>query len=225
MTEFWKQSSEFEMELEKINEGKEMSLTEKLLSREIIKSAKIMEEMNKKIIELEQRISKTENIDRKKIRKNIMEYLKENKSSLNYSEWTISDIGKNEFEYLNDYSYKDAVLKILKKNLLSASELPICAFTEIKNDVFIYTKRSDIDGWVKIEQNDLKSLVSKIDNKFNKYYFEWQDENAEKQGDLDRHYMKKLDYSLISTESTYSLVKKCLYSALNKPMKQIVEYG
>jgi hypothetical protein len=83
-------------------------------------------------------------------------------SSLNFLDWCISDISKNEFEYLNDYSYKDSVIKTLKNNLLSALELPICAFTEIKNDIFINAERGSAE---------YKDNFQTLDAFLSKYHF------------------------------------------------------
>jgi len=191
------------------------------LLREDVKKSKMIQDLYKKNIELEDRILKIENRDKRKMKKNIIEYLKEKKSSSIFSKWLENiEITRDEFELLANYDYKECILKVLKK-LLKNTEIPFCSFTEITNVVYFYTKSEIIEeGWHKMELENIKKLVYQIDGEYTKYYQKWSEENSEneKMQELIIHYLCKINcFDIITSDSKLSQFKKCIYDLTNKP--------
>lgn len=155
-----------------VKKGEELNTIQTLL-REDAKKTKMMEELYKKTMDLEERLSKLEKKDRKKNKKNILDYLKETPSSCLFSKWVESiELTEDEFNMLRDYDYKECMMKVIKNRLSLKKEIPFCAFTELKYNVYFYTHTgAKQEGWYKMENNDVKTLIYKMNDNFNKYYF------------------------------------------------------
>lgn len=187
------------------------------LLREDDRKMKMIEEIYKKNVDLENRIHRLENREGRRIKKEITEYLKEIKRNMFYSDWleTIT-ITNDEFEYLQHYDYKECMLKIIKRIMKSTDEIPLCAFTDIqKNNVYLYGKT----GWVKLEFENIKSLIHRIDAEYNRYFFEWSSKNTTEDGtpnDTYYHYLVKIDCLNLLNDYKLSQIRKCMYDAIAK---------
>lgn len=190
----------------------EDTLIEYLL-RENDRKMKMIEELYKKNMDLENRIHKLEKREGRRIKKEIEEYLQEMKPTIGFTDWleTIT-ITTDEFEYLDIYDYKECMMKIIKR-LLKNSELPLCAFTNIqKNNVYIYSKT----GWLKMEFEHIKSLIHRVDAEYNRGFMDWADKKNNAESEQYYIYLVKIDCAHILGDSKLSQIRKCIYDTIAK---------
>jgi hypothetical protein len=183
------------------------------LLKENDRKMKMIEELYKRNMDLENRIHKIERREGRRIKKEIEEYLQEMKPTTNYTDWleTIT-ITTNEFEYLDIYDYKECMMKIIKR-LLKTGEIPLCAFTNIqKNNVYIYSKT----GWLKMEFEHIKSLVYRVDAEYNRGFMEWSSKGNNVDTEQYYIYLVKIDCSHILADSKLGQLRKCIYETIAK---------
>jgi hypothetical protein len=224
--EFFKQKTENEnllskfatnKTIEKESHSSQMATMVEYLLREDDRKMKMIEEIYKKNVDLENRIHKLENREGRRIKKEITEYLKEIKRTVLYTDWleTIT-ITYDEFEFLDNYDYKECMLKIIKRLLKSTDEIPLCAFTNIqKNNIYLYSKT----GWVKLEFENIKSLIHRIDAEYNRWFFEWSSKNTredETPNDKYYNYLVKIDCLNLLNAHKLGQIRKCMYDVIAK---------
>jgi hypothetical protein len=174
----------------------------------------IVHHLMKQNMDLENRLAKLEEREKKKERRNVTEHLKTKTGQL-VSTWLETiDIQHGEFEGLVHHSYHNTIVKILKRLLsVKTDVLPFCAFTEKPTVVYMYDTKEEADAeWHSMSLEDVKRIVFKIDSEMNKYYFNWADRNKDNESlqELIVFYMGKIDCFTVLSETKLSQIKKCI---------------
>jgi hypothetical protein len=201
----------------------EMFKTEEAPECSLKISTNVLKHLVKEIVDLKSRLAKLENSETKKTKKNIMDVFVNRIPSCDFAEWCAQPITENDFDNLNHLSYKESMLKAVQNKTSKKHEdsntRPLVAFTEIKNNtIYIYKKKTEEEGfkWQPMEKDDIKKLISSLDNEFNRYYFEWSDKNKDnpKMQENIIHCLEMIDSTKVSTDHVFSQTRKIIYESI-----------
>jgi hypothetical protein len=172
----------------------------------------IVQQLVKENIDLKNRIMYLESREKIKIRKTVQSVLHE-KHGMDFIDWLNEfNLTNEEFEYLNDYDYKECIQKVIRNRV--KPNCPFFVFFDIKDTIYVYSNGE----WKKMEKIMIKKIVIRIHEKYDDWYFDFSqkyDENEAKQTQIF-HYLGKLDLCSIIGESVIHLYHKTLYSILSQ---------
>lgn len=197
----------------------------------------ILMELTIKYNHLEKKVIEMGNYVSKKIKKiDMFQYLNDNnkiKPSIlfdNISE--IISVDQSDIEYLFYNSYMETMNHILSKNIYIHENLPIVAFTQKTNTIYIYTKINDQQSsWIIIPNDKLIRFLNIIQFKISKAFSEWRKNNLQSLNEDDSQSIlydktfSKLMTPEFKVTTTYNKYYSNIYHKIKKDMNvNFVEY-
>jgi hypothetical protein len=212
---------------------------------------KVVKEFAYKCEKLQKRVDQLENRNNTRQKKQILEYLQERPASISAIElfrtFTISR------EHLETVFEDDltAGIKACIKSHLQGTSLPICAFTQKPNTLYIFSQESvesSIAKWHIMTNSELDKLVSILSFKFLQAFVLWKKENCpqvetaniyeltdEEQQNGHNHavneqikqqqqtYMIKINGQRVNEDKRRNDIKQMLYTYLQKSLPTVIE--
>lgn len=189
---------------------------------------KIVYALANKVNEQEQQIKKLSsvlNVKRKKI--NVLEWLNENKECEKSFNRFINKIILNgtHLELIFTQGYISGIISIIKEFISETINVPICAFDQKDNTLFIYNKK-----WMIITDELFKKLIDTVTKQIPKLFTIWLEGNYNKsntneQQDIEllTNTQKALGYNIPQT-NLYNKTYREMYKLLKINLKNIIEY-
>jgi hypothetical protein len=212
-----------------------------------IPSSKIMYqivmELSLKYNNLETKLNEMRNYLSKKIKKiDIFQYLNDNNKvqpTLLFDHITeIITIEQSDIEYLFNNSYIETLNHILSKSISSGAgadedlHLPIAAFRQKPNTIYIYTKINDQhNSWILVPKDKFIRFLNIIQFKISKAFSEWRKNNSQSLNEDDNQCIlydktfSKLMGPEFKTDTTYNKYYSNIYHKIKKDMNvNFIEY-
>jgi len=166
---------------------------------------------------------------------NIMVWLNEQKTNqpaVLFSEW-ITECLLPEIKTCMDILYEQDIytsITALFRKVLGNKETrqPFCAFDKKKLTFYVYNKSADTGkvDWGRLDDDEFNRLVKRLQARYIKEFMNgWYAENEAlilENEDLYTTYMSY--YEKISKEDNVAKYRNCIYSAINTPIKRVIEY-
>lgn len=221
-----------------VRQGKQKLLIEDNMDDEIIPDNKqlykILLELTAKYTKLENKmaeISKFAVKEKKKI--NILDWLNNNVTpTCSFKEFTnkiVLDTQINDLILHN--SFNDILNEIINQYLID-DNLPILAFTQKTNVIFIFNTTSDlaVACWQEIPRDVLIGLLNSIQMKISKSFYDWKQSHKEELltndtlcGLCDKALVKIMSPTF-KEDKHFSKGKSLIYNKIKKDIKMLIEY-
>jgi len=202
---------------------------------------KILLELTAKYTKLENKMTEVSKFavkEKKKI--NILDWLNNNVTpTFTFKEFTtkiVLDTKINDLILHNPFN--DILSEIINQYLIDEN-LPILAFTQKTNAIFIFSKTSDavntnnsavVSGWQEIPRDVLIGLLNSIQMKISKSFYDWKQLHKEELltndtlcGLCDRALVKIMSPSF-KEDKYLSKAKSLIYNKIKKDIKMLIEY-
>jgi len=160
----------------------------------------IVVQLSMKCNRLENKLADLSKHVTKKIEKiNIIDYLNNNTRTTNYPTLLfeniteIINVEQSDIEFLFHNSFLDTVNHILSRSIYdnnAKNELPIAAFKEKKNTIYVYTKINNQEqnpSWTIVTSEKFIRFLNIIQFKISKAFSEWRKNNSQLLNDNDNH--------------------------------------
>jgi len=160
----------------------------------------IVVQLSMKCNRLENKLADLSKHVTKKIEKiNIIDYLNNNTRTTNYPTLLfeniteIINVEQSDIEFLFNNSFLDTVNHILSRSIYdnnAKNELPIAAFKEKKNTIYVYTKINNQEqnpSWTIVTSEKFIRFLNIIQFKISKAFSEWRKNNADLLNENDNH--------------------------------------
>jgi hypothetical protein len=197
------------------------------------KMYKMLLELGQKYVKLETQIEEMNKfVVKKKKNINVLEWL-----NMNITPSFTFDNVKEKFivttediENLFVNNFNDSLNDIFSKTIYCMEEMPIRAFFQKPNTLYIYDKVENNYGWVELSREKLRRFLNFIELKISKELNEWK----KKHNDLIRSNDKiaiiydktvvKIVSQDFTQEAVLNKIKNMIYSKIKTDMKTIIEY-
>lgn len=198
----------------------------------------IILELSNKCNRLEEKVEQMQKwVDKKKKKINIMDWLSKNQM-LPANDWNTFmesiEILKEETEMILHHSFLEVFNEIMNRILTVSAPLPLFAFIENQNHIYIYsinTKESNNNKeWSKANKEDISQFLNHIHFKFVKSFIEWKKKNETKINESDSlcELCNKANIKIMGIHfkepTTYNKYRLCIYNKIKTDMKTIIEY-
>jgi hypothetical protein len=177
---------------------------------------------------LKKRLDKLELSNHQYKKKTIEDYLSSLpvQEIITFSEWTRSIIvTDHHFQILLDKNLTECIKKMIMDAIdtIDITRIPLKAFSQRNNQFYKY----DDLKWVQLKPDELKSLISILNQRIIKKYMDWKtkhkdeiDRNTTMQ-DLDMQYMTKTIGFGKSIESRISEIRKYIFDKIKENIKDL----
>jgi nicotinic acid phosphoribosyltransferase len=147
-----------------------------------LEMTKIICILTKQCRELMEEVSKLKKNQYTQKKKYIMEYLTEPRFKLDivFSEWiTRIRPTRENLLVVFEFDLMDGIKSIISPYLTNISEIPICAFKQKPNTIYVYEKNATTQNneWRVMDIQELKRVINKWANLLLVEFLDWQDEN------------------------------------------------
>uniref|UniRef100_A0A6C0IFP0 Uncharacterized protein n=1 Tax=viral metagenome TaxID=1070528 RepID=A0A6C0IFP0_9ZZZZ len=210
------------------------SINEKLPSQENM--YKIIETLTIKYNKLEEKMEELQKwVDKKKKKINIIDWLNENdKIQPTYEFDSIFDkinITQKTIDYLFTNNFYDTVNEILVNFYNSNPEIPLFAFNQKSNIIYVFNKNNDQQSsWKEISKDQVVDFLDKLQTKITRCLKEWKKihedkvRNDNKFSELYSKTIIKIMDVKFNNETTITRYKSLLYNKIKVDMKNLIEY-
>jgi len=193
------------------------------------------------------RLEKLEKKDQNNVKKNIQLYLQNQQRTITFSEWkdqiSVSIEQFYEMESEKILTLIQSQCKSILMSYVSAGTLhkiPLCAFTEKKNTVYIYVQKPQQKEeekesttiqeyyWKVLTADDIGALLTEIHIKYNNLFNEWYSTHKEELKYNDKY---KIRYNKFSENFTsvdlfnktkYAQFIKIIYTSIHEPVQNVL---
>lgn len=225
---------EFKMKTKRDMEIEEEELGDVPTHSELVK---IVQELTKKIIRMEEQMEDMKKwVDKKKKKLNVIVWLNTNITpTIGFLEWVNSyiTVKQEHFEDLMTNTLYTCVQKVFEDNLEETDAFihPIKAFNQKSNAFYIYEQNEDgTPNWQLMDTKKLGLLFKTVQIKIIRVLTKWKDENKHKFHDVDKiaelfnKAVIKLMNMSFEPNNSFSRMKTSLYNYLKKDLITIMDY-
>jgi hypothetical protein len=230
---------------------KRENLTKHLIICDFISKKKHLEEedeieipsqrvMYQLLIELGQKYKKLEEqmdemtkwVSKKKKKINVIEWLNSNiKSNKLFDSFMNVNLGfqDTDMEFVMSSSFYDTMNLVFSRTLFEMEEIPIFAFTQKVNVLYVYNDENI--GWIELSREKMIKWFNKMHMQFAGAFYSWTKikrtqmiENKDKfENACDKTNIKLMSVDF-RVENMFSKMRGILFNGLKKDMKALVEY-
>lgn len=197
---------------------------------------KIIESLTMKYNKLEEKMEELQKwVDKKKKKINIIDWLNDNdKLKPSYDFDSIFDkinITQTAVDFLFTNSFYDTVNEILTNFYNSNQEIPLFAFNQKSNLIYVFNKNTEQQSlWKEITKDQLVDFLDKVQTKITRCLKEWKKINEDKVRN-DNKFSELYSKTIIkimdvkfNNETTITRYKSLLYNKIKVDMKSLIEY-
>jgi hypothetical protein len=188
-------------------------------------------DLTDKYEKLEQKVNKMQKTAFQLRKKNVDEYIKcLSPCILTFNEWMQNCVvTEKALQVLFDKDIKDCLKTMIYQTIEASEYIPIKAFTQRPNTIFIYdkTKEGLSTTWRPITHDELEQFTRILGHRIFKKYLEWTRENSikieqdNKLQELSMIYMNKANGSSTSFEQRITEVRKAIIANVQVSLKNL----
>jgi len=179
-------------------------------------------------IKLKKDMEKIKNwVHTKKKKINIINWLNENKKPvLTFQKWKLKiNIYDSDLNLIFDNGFITGIVYILERNLILTEELPIRAFQQKSNCLYIFEDK----GWRILKTDEFKELISYVNKNLLIYFKKWYNKNIKLINDPtnDDTYQKniiKIMGGRVPYDQRIKKINSKLFKYLNINIKNIIQF-